>query len=112
MNSSISSSEPLAGVLALRPPSRPARIVTALAVALLAVEAVTRLKLIKTSKEFQQFQSYRPRAAALAQSPRGRIPIIGPSVGHAEVEPAVFAARAGRLPDMKEHADKVTVEPA
>ena len=110
MNSSISSSEPLAGVLALRPPSRTARIVIALAVALLAVEAVTRLKLIKTSKEFQQFQSYRPRAAALAQSPGVRIPIIGSSVVHEDVDPALFAARLGSLHDIKVHAENFSAD--
>ena len=110
MNSSISSSEPLAGVLALRPPSRTARIVIALAVALLAVEAVTRLKLIKMSKEFQQFHSYTPRAAALAQSPGVRIPIIGSSVVHEDVDPALFAARLGSLHDIKVHAVNFTAD--
>jgi len=110
MNSSISSSEPLAEVIALRPPSRTARIVIALAVALLAVEAVTRLKLIKMSKEFQQFTSYSPRAAALAQSPGVRIPIIGSSVVHEDVDPALFAARLGSLHDIKVHAENFSAD--
>ena len=97
-------------MLALRPPSRTARIVIALAVALLAVEAVTRLKLIKMSKEFQQFHSYTPRAAALAQSPGVRIPIIGSSVVHEDVDPALFAARLGSLHDIKVHAVNFTAD--
>src|SRR2546430_9881476 len=92
MNSSISSSEPLAGVLALRPPSRTARIVIALAVALLAVEAATPLKLIKMSKEVQQFHSYPPRATALGPSPRVRTPITGSSSGSQEARAAALAA--------------------
>ena len=110
MNSSISSSEPLDDVLVVRAPSRTGRIVMALALVLLVVEALARLKLIKMSKEFQQFHSYPARAVALAQPPGIRVPIIGSSVVHEDVDPAVFAERLGNLHNAKARADNFSAD--
>jgi hypothetical protein len=106
MSSSISSSRALDSAAALaRTPSRLRRTLVLVAVLLVGLEAFTRLKLFHEAKDLRAFRTYPARAAALAARDGLRIAVVGNSITHEDIDPALLAARLSTLTGTPVHAD-------
>ena len=77
---------------------------------LLALEVVTRAKLFHLSADFRAYRAYPARAVALARSEGARIAVLGNSVAHEGVDPAILAdaVRGGNASAV--HADIFSVD--
>ena len=108
MSSSTSSSEAIGAAIAA--PGRATRIALVLLLVLGGVEVLTRLKLVRMSKEFEQFRSYPRLAAELAHRSGVRVALVGASIVHEDIDPALLADRLRAATRVPAHAESFSAD--